>query len=120
MMFQHRKQINYLDMIPVRNVKDYSVDSGKITLLIPKFKIEWMNKWFIPGNRSKQFRIHLDDMGSRVWLLIDGKKSTGEICDLLTGTDTTGKDQPLEIEERVTRFLSQLYKNRFILFSQPG
>jgi hypothetical protein len=119
-MFKRRKQINYLDMIPVRNVKDFTVEGGKITLLIPKFRNEWMNNWFIPGNRSKQFRIHLDETGSRVWQLIDGVKSVGAICDLLKGSDSTGTDQPPGIEERVTRFLSKLYKNRFILLTHRG
>ncbi len=47
---------------------------------IPKFKSEWMRKWFIPSNRSRYFSIHLDEMGSKVWNLIDGETNTGEIC----------------------------------------
>ena len=115
-MFKRRKQVNYLDVIPVRNVKEFSEEGGKVMLLVPKFKRAWIEKWFIPGNRSKYFRIHLDELGSRVWLLIDGEKSTGEICDRLAESGLAEKSHQGDLELRVTRFLSQLYKSRFILF----
>ena len=77
---------NFLDMIPVRNVKEFTREGEKITLFIPKFKSEWMRKWFIPANRSKHFSIHLDEMGSKVWNLIDGETNTGEICNQVQTT----------------------------------
>jgi hypothetical protein len=102
-------------MIPVRNVKEYSQEDEKITLFIPKFKSDWMRKWFIPSNRSKFFSIHLDEMGSKVWNLIDGETNTGNLCSkfrqLLPDEETESV-----VELRVTEFLRQLYKNRFIVF----
>jgi hypothetical protein len=115
-MFMHKPQKNFLDMIPVRNIGEFTREDEKITLLVPKFKTEWICKWLIPQNRSKHFRIHLDEMGSKVWNLIDGERNTNEIC-LLLKDSLSGKvypDNPIEL--RVTKFLSQLYKNRFIVF----
>jgi hypothetical protein len=107
---------NFLDMIPVRNVREFTREGEKITLLIPKFKNERFAKWFIPANRSKHFSIHLDEMGSKVWDLIDGESNTGEICNLFFGL-LPGEDNPDPAEElRVTEFLRQLFKNRFINF----
>jgi len=37
-----------LDMIPVRNVKEFTREEDRITLLVPKFKSAWMIRWFIP------------------------------------------------------------------------
>ena len=103
-------------MIPVRNVREFTRDGEKITLFIPKFKSERFSNWFIPANRSKHFSIHLDEMGSKVWNLIDGERNTGEICNqfsrYLPEEDSPGR--PAEL--RVTEFLRQLYKNRFIVF----
>jgi hypothetical protein len=107
---------NFLDMIPVWNIKDFTQDGEKITLIIPKFKREWMRKWLIPAKRSKHIKVHLDDIGSKVWLLIDGKRKTGEICSLLGDSlpDSVWPDHTAEL--RVIEFLRQLYRNRFILF----
>lgn len=104
-------------MIPVRNVEEFTREGDVYTLLIPKFKNQWMQKWLIPPRRSKHFRIHLDATGSRVWDLIDGRRDTASICNLLT--DTMPDDPPESADQmalRVTEFLRRLYKNRFILF----
>lgn len=109
---------NFLDMIPVRNVKEYTNEGEKITLHIPKFKSEWMSKWFIPANRSKYFSIHLDEMGSKVWNLIDGETNTGDLCNRLSEGLPEEDNAGTPVELRVTEFLRQLYKNRFIVFKQ--
>jgi len=115
-MLLRKPKKNFLDMIPVRNITEFTREGDKITLMIPKFKSEWMRKWLIPANRSKYFRIHLDETGSKVWLLIDGKKNTDEICNHLgnSGSDHIHEDDSVAL--RVTEFLRQLYKNRFIVF----
>ena len=107
---------NFLDMIPVRNIGEFTQDGEKITLIIPKFKSEWMRKWLIPPKRSKYFRVHLDEMGSKVWLMIDGRRDTGEICNLLRDSPPEQLQHNSSTELRVTEFLRQLYRNRFILF----
>ena len=75
-----------------------------------------MSKWFIPANRSKHFSIHLDEMGSKVWNLIDGETNTGEICNKFSGDLPEEDNGGSSVELRVTEFLRQLYKNRFIVF----
>jgi hypothetical protein len=115
-LFRHKKLVNYLEMKPVQNVKEFTDEDGRITLLIPRFKSEWMRKWLIPVNRSRHFRVHLDETGSKVWRLIDGKRSTGEICEILTMGFTEETTLQNSIDLKVTKFLSTLYKNRFITF----
>ncbi len=115
-MLLRKPKKNFLDMIPVRNIGEFTREGDKITLMIPKFKSEWIRKWLIPANRSKHFRIHLDETGSKVWLLIDGIRNTDEICNHLSnsGPDQINADDSVAL--RVTEFLRQLYKNRFIVF----
>jgi hypothetical protein len=107
---------NFLEMIPVRNVREFNREGEKITLFIPKFKSKNFSNWFIPANRSKFFSIHLDEMGSRVWDLIDGEMNTGEICSRLFPTPPGDENPDSREELRVTEFLRQLYRNRFIVF----
>ena len=103
-------------MIPLRNVREFSQEGEKVTLFIPKFKSERFSQWFIPANRSKHISIHLDELGSKVWNLIDGEKNTGEICNQFREImhEDDNPDHPVEL--RITEFLRQLYKNRFIIF----
>lgn len=106
---------NFLELVPVRNIQEYTQEGLKITLFIPRFSSKWMQKWLLRAGRPKHFRIHLDEMGSSVWTLIDGTRNTGEICELL---HRSLKDQadPHATALRVTEFLRMLYKNRFITF----
>lgn len=115
MLLKRREARNFLDMIPLHNVGEFKRDGDRITLHIPKFKSRWMIKWFIPRRRSTHFRVHLDETGSRVWDLIDGIKDTREICRRMAEIDNAELSNA-NLELRITEFLRQLYKNRFIIF----
>lgn len=117
-MFKRKPLLNYLDMTPVRNVQDFIQDDEKITLLIPKFRSRWMRDFMVPGNRSKFIRIHLDEAGSKVWQLIDGKRNVGEICTMLDGLPSREVHSNDTDQIRLTKFLSHLYRNRFIIFRE--
>ena len=115
--FKRRKILknqNYLDLIPVRKAGHEDVEGNKICLTIPKFKNEGFAKWFIPRRKSLLFRINLDETGSMTWLEIDGIKSVREICENLL--QRYGNNLP-QVVERVTKFLTTLYENRYISFT---
>jgi hypothetical protein len=106
---------NYLTMIPVRKIIEFNEEDGKIDLLIPKFKhLTFLYNLF---PKSKHFKIHLDDLGSQVWRLIDGKRTVQEVCSLLNEFLVRNEKPSAQIEERVTKFLSDLYRNGFINFN---
>jgi hypothetical protein len=115
--FQRRKILkksNYLEVTPVRKCDYSSNDEGIVTLLVPKFKNEKFNKWFL-NHRKRFFRIALDETGSVVWLQIDGQRKVYEICN--KATEILGeKIQP--VDQRVTKFLTTLYDSRFISFRE--
>jgi hypothetical protein len=107
------KNLNFLEATPVK-VCDHQVDeAGKVTVIVPKFRNKQFNDWFL-GKRPKNFRIRLDETGSKVWLLIDGEKNVGRICDELE------KQNLEETVDRVTKFLTQLYEQRYITFRELG
>ena len=116
MKIRKRTVQNYLNMVPLRNVKEFAESEGKIILLVPKFKNEKFGRWFIPRRKSTHFRIHLDDLGSMVWNEIDSNKSVDEICQSMKYQFAQKNKQVDQLEERVTQFLTKLYKNRFITF----
>ncbi len=83
-MSNKQKGDNLLDFIPVRNEQiAFSTDqNGKVTLEIE-------NKGLFNKIAQKFFKkpkisfIHLDDMGSFIWPLIDGQKNIHKIGELV-------------------------------------
>lgn len=75
-----KKDENYLEKIPVRNpeIGWKTDDEGKVTLEIENKGV--FNRIFqVLLKKPKISFIHLDDMGSFVWPLIDGEKDITEI-----------------------------------------
>lgn len=76
---KNSKSENLLEFVPIRKIERFSTDEkGIITLEIE-------NKGFFNRLAQKLFKkpkisyIHLDEMGSFVWPLIDGEKSITDI-----------------------------------------
>jgi hypothetical protein len=109
------KESNYLALRPVVRHKHETDESNNVCVIVPKFKNELFIKFLVPRRKSPHFRIKLDELGSAVWLCVDGKRNVEEICKLLT-EQMGDKIQPAE--ERVTKFLSMLYKQGFITFAE--
>jgi hypothetical protein len=112
------KTANFLDLTPFKVQKDTVREEGKIVLLVPKFKNPVLTSLLVPGRKSPHFRIKLDEMGTAVWEEIDGEKPAGDICERLK--EKLGeKLQPYdEVEQRVSKFLSRLYEQRYISFRE--
>ena len=109
------KSTSALDLIPVRIHNHKVEEDGIVTILVPKFKNEKFARFFIPARKSIYISINLDELGSAVWLAMDGNKNTTAICNELT--EAFGeKIHPAE--ERVVKFLSGLYHNKHITFKQ--
>lgn len=116
--FQRRrilKNTSALDLIPIRIHEHIIADNGNVTILVPKFKNERFSRFFIPANRSKFISIFLDELGTAVWLAMDGTKNVGTICKELS--ESLG-EKIYPAEERVVKFLSGLYHNKHITFRQ--
>jgi len=115
--FERRKVLkntSLLDLTPVAKVGHEVGPEGLITLLYPKFKRATFN-FLIPARKSPFIRLSLDEIGSESWLLIDGKRNVGEIAQKLT-EKFGDKVQPAA--DRLGKFLSQLYNNKYISFTE--
>jgi hypothetical protein len=108
------KELNYLELTPFRILNHEVEQNGLVTVLLPKFKNKFLAS-FVPRNKSHYVSIHLDELGSAVWLEMDGIKKVGEIIDILT-EQLGEKIHPAD--ERITKFLTNLYQNKFIGFKE--
>ena len=113
--FQRRKilkSLNFLEATPVRVCGHQEETDGRISIVVPKFSNPKFNAWFLGRRRKKTFTVRLDRNGSEVWRLIDGTRNVGEISMALE------KQNLEEAVERVTKFLTLLYEQRYITFRE--
>jgi hypothetical protein len=107
--------INFLDLTPITKVNFEKNIDDTIFLLIPKFKNKLLLKYLIPKNKNPYIKLHLDEIGSSIWLLIDSKIRVSEICNSLK---INYGESLIEVEERVTKYFSKLYNEGFITFKE--
>ena len=107
-------QENYLDRIPVKNIEWEKDEKDHVYLLKEKSKKKLMKKLIDLFGKSQFFRIHLDELGTSTWMLIDGKRSIYDISNSLK-EQFGEKIEPAE--QRVAAFIAMLKKNGFITFN---
>lgn len=110
------KKANFLDLTPVRVVNHEIRDNGNVTILMPRFRKKWISTLFQPRSKSQFITIRLDHFGSETWLLIDGNRKVSELCEQMKNQLTGELGNGEAAEERITRFLSLLYDQRYITF----
>lgn len=116
--FQRRaklKNANYLEVTPVRVLKEEVDENNFVTILIPKVTNRYAKKYFEPMLKSPLIKLKLDEIGSASWLAIDGKKKVAEIAAELV---QKFGDKIDPVEERLTKYLTTLYEQRFITFQE--
>ena len=112
-LFKKKIQHNLLELTPVRD-KEFTQDNGRVTIHFPKFKNKFMQS-LIPRNKPRDINIHFDEPGSEVWLVIDGKK---KVLTIIRELDEKIGEKIQPAQERITKFITQLYHNRFIYFKE--
>jgi hypothetical protein len=108
-----KEKVNLLDMVPYISKSITTEKEGELSVIaFPRFRNPWMQKYFTPKNKSAVIRIRLEEHGTAVWDLIDGKRSVKEIVETLAGHF----NQEANYEYRITAYLSQLHRQGFIKY----
>ncbi|MCR4418345.1 MAG: PqqD family protein [Ignavibacteria bacterium] len=110
---KEKVEVNLWELIPIRKFDFEKSENNLITILIPKFTNKFLVRHLMPRLKYPFFKVKLDEIGSAVWLEIDGKKKVGEIAQILE-EKFGAKIQP--IEERLSKFFTQLQFHQFIDF----
>jgi hypothetical protein len=119
--FQRRKilkKANYLDLTPLRQMEFEIREDGKVDILLPRFKHPLWKRMLQPHWKQEFIRIHLDEMGSAIWIQVDGTIKVNELCSRIQAAHPEKLHPPEETEKRVTQFLSLLYQQRYITFRE--
>ena len=109
------KQANFLDLHPIAQHGHELEEEGTVRVLIPRFKGKILSKLMQSSKRSPFIKLSLDELGSATWLLMDGNNDVRTMCRILREQ----KGEKIEpAQERVTRFLSQLFQQNLIIFRE--
>ena len=100
----------WLDLYPIRQYQYEASQEGMITVLVPHSE-NWLTKRILPKPKNPAQRIQLDELGSFVWNLCDGKYSVQEICQNM---EESFKGRVDSVQERTVLFVQQMYQQNFI------
>ncbi|NVM24842.1 MAG: PqqD family protein [Desulfobacterales bacterium] len=106
-----------LTCTPVKNtrIREARLETGEVLLTYPIRIRPWIANlirrfgWGI--NRFQSKKLHLDELGTAVWDLIDGRRSVRQVIQRLAKRYQL---HPREAEVAVTRFLRELGKRGLI------
>lgn len=112
------KKDNFLELIPRRNSsKEWILnDDGRVQIIIPRNGLfDKVVRVFY--KTPKVMRIDLDELGSAVWKLIDGKRNISDIGVVLKA-EYGDKAEPLI--ERLGKYINILRNNKFIIIEKAA
>ena len=101
---------DFMNVYPVRNC-NHELNNGFVTILFIKKKLNLIERIFFKKISSKPYKIDLDEIGSFVWNLCDGKKTVEEITEI-SKRNFGERIEPAE--ERVEKFIRQMNKNKLV------
>lgn len=110
-----KKKLDYLELTPFHRYTYEDKPDGLIDVLVPRFNNNILEKIFIPKNKSRYIKANLDEFGTVTWRLINGKTKVSEISNELLNIFG---DKVEPVNDRLTRFLTNLYNNGFISFNE--
>lgn len=106
-----RKQENLLDMIPEQKVSFRERADGTVDALIPRYGDSRLGRILGRFFKNTPICLHLDEIGTAVWHLCDGRRSVYEIGGSLK--ETFG-DRIEPVYDRLGLFFHQMRKTGII------
>jgi hypothetical protein len=104
---------NFFDLVPIVSDHVITEKEGELSVItFPRFRSKFMQKYFIPINKSSIIRIRLDEHGTAVWNLIDGSRTIQTISETLAEHFNYEENY----EYRIITFFSQLHKQGFVRY----
>ena len=108
-MAKKQQPQNLLDLKPVR-LMEHLMDNDLVVVQIPRFRSRWMG-WLQRRLKKPCYQLHLDKIGSTVWLACDGESTVADIGNRLK--ERFGEEiEPLW--DRLALFIRQMRSGKLI------
>jgi len=104
---------NYLELTPRAILAHEIAPNGLVILHVPRFRSKLWSKFFQSGAGRTPIKLKLDEFGSATWLLINNQNN---VLFIVQNLEEQFGERIKPATERVTRFLSSLYRDKFIAF----
>ena len=101
---------DFNDIYPKRNC-EHEINDDLVTVLYVKKKLNFIDRTFFKKISAKPYKIDLDEIGSFIWKLCDGKNSVGEITEI---SRDRFKEKIEPAEERIEKFIKQMNQNKLV------
>ncbi len=105
------------DLQPVRQHRWEEREDGRVTVFVPRFTSGFARRWLVPLFARPEYRMHLDETGSFVWLSCDGTVSVREVAARLAARTGTAETDALA---GTVRFVRRLVHEESLAFHPPG
>ncbi|MDR0560838.1 MAG: PqqD family protein [Prevotellaceae bacterium] len=103
--------MNLFDLIPKISKHITTENEGELLVIVfPRFRSKFMQKYFVPKNKSATIRVRLEKHGTAVLNLIDGKRTVHEIAEALAEHFNNEKNY----EYRIAAYIKQLQQQDFV------
>lgn len=107
-------EVNLLELIPMRLLEYETGEDGLVTLFAPRFKSRIVKRILGSRLKNKFIKIRLDEIGSAVWELCDGKRNVNDIGEEMK-KECGDKIEPCF--DRLALFFNQLECSEFIRYA---
>lgn len=110
------KDVDFALLIPVRTVSAVDGDRpDQVVLLQPRYRGGLLGRFLQPRlpDHKKYLRVALEDRGSFLWGLLDGRRTVGELAAAFVARFPEDADRA---PERVAGYLYNLEQNGFLCF----
>ena len=105
-----KKEVNFLELVPVRTHNDYKEIDGIIHLVFTHDKmVEKILRWIVKKDATST--LELDILGSNAWKSFDGKNTVYDVINTLLEKE---KDTYQSMEQRIIMFIRLLLKKKLI------
>lgn len=111
------REVNLLELVPVRNMEWETGRGKRVVLLQPKFRNAFLARHLLPLMRNPHYRVKLDEIGSFFWENCDGIRTIKEIAELQRQKFGEAVEP---LYDRMSLFLQTLQRSRFISFKNQN
>ena len=106
---------NLLTLIPNR-IREFEMEGEKAVVLLPRFATGWPSRHIQPRLKKPTMKVKLDEIGTMIWQLIDGKKTVMEITEKVGARFGERVDPP---HQRVGIFITMMKNEGMIKLEDP-
>lgn len=101
---------DWLSLYAIRQF-DFEMNDNNLAVVLVPHSESWLTRKLLPKPKNPSQKVHLDEIGTFIWLKFDGTCTLKEICE--AAQEKFG-DKVEACQERTVLFAQQMFKRNFI------